>query len=125
MRASLRRAADHERSTAREIGSRRTAVIGSRRREQDIATIQIAGEPVVPECKRRKRAPKVIVDGLRQAAGYKRGAVPLVVIREDGGESVACLWLSDFCRFVGLEPAQLPTRHRSTPRDPRQTEMFQ
>lgn len=123
-RRSLRRAAAHERDVARAIGSRRTATIGSRRSEADVAPIVVRGMRLAIEAKLRGRLPALITRGLEQARSYARGAVPVVVAREIGGRAIVCMDLAAWCELVGLDVAAMPARHTPTRRDARQLDMF-
>ncbi len=63
------------------------------------------------EVKHRAKLPALIVGALGQAARYTPGAVPLAVVSERGGPQLACLYLIDFARLMGLDGApELPRR---------------
>jgi hypothetical protein len=119
-RASSRRAAQHERDTARALGSVRTARRGSYRREPDLAPIVARGLRLAPECKVRSTL-RTLLSWLQQAEGYQPGAAPLVIARDGAGEQIAIMRLDHWLVLAGLDGAQLPTRHRPTRREPRQT----
>ncbi len=119
-RRAARRGAQLERDAARAMGSTRTARIGSRMPEPDVASIFVGGLTLQPECKARARVPKVILDAMAQALRYAPRAVPIVVLRPRGEEALVIVGLAAWCQLVGLAPERLPSRHRPTPRDPRQ-----
>lgn len=119
-RASSRRAAQHERDTARALGTVRTARRGSYRREADVAPIVARGLRLAPECKVRASL-RTLLRWLEQAEGYVPGAAPLVVARDHAGEQIAIMRLDHWLVLAGLDNAELPTRHRPTRREPRQT----
>lgn len=116
----LRRAADHERKTGRALGSRRTATIGSRKSEADVAPIEARGVPIQAECKSTKRPPAFFVKGLAQARRYNRAAHPMLVVRAFGGGVFVVMELDTFVAIAGIEAGALPTTHRPTRRDARQ-----
>lgn len=62
------------------------------------------GELLQPECKTRRRLPRLVMAALDQARGYLPGAVPVAIISEKGGEAIACLPLRDLARLLGLQP---------------------
>ncbi|MFO0553480.1 MAG: hypothetical protein U0271_34170 [Polyangiaceae bacterium] len=116
MRHAHRHGADLERVGARALGSRRVARVGDRRGGQDVATIEVRGVRLVTECKYRRRLPRLIVDGLDQAQRYDTGAEPMLIIREHRGRALLVLDLEVGCRLLGIEGAELPTKHAPTRR---------
>lgn len=119
-----RAAAENERMVARALGAVRVARRGSYRKEQDVSTIDARGVRLCPEAKLRASA-KALTAWLNQADGYSAGA-PLVVLRvRNGGEAIAILRLATFVEIAGIEPMELPTKHKVTKRNPKQTELFE
>jgi hypothetical protein len=102
MTVAHRHGANREREAAAVLGSKRV----HRKRGQrapDVVPIRFAdGSVVVPESKTRKALPKWLKAALTQARGYHRGAVPLVVLSETGGQALAVLPLVDLAQLVGL-----------------------
>jgi hypothetical protein len=100
--AAHRRAARREREAAAVLGSKRV----HRKRGQkapDVVPIRFAdGSVIVPEAKTRAKLPKWLKAALDQARGYHRGAVPLVVLSETGGQAIAVIPLTDLATLVGI-----------------------
>lgn len=72
-------------------------------RAPDVVPVRFEnGAVVVPESKTRKALPKWLKAALSQARGYHRGAIPLVVLSETGGQALAVLPLVDLAQLVGL-----------------------
>lgn len=123
-RRAHRRAAAHELHTARALKTERVLRGGRRVSAPDVKTIAlVCGLVLQAECKARKRAPKVILDGLDQARRYAPAAVPCVVLRPMGSSALVVLGLEAFAVIAGIEPEAMPKKHRPTRRDPRQLEL--
>lgn len=125
MSTSHRRGAQPERDAAKALRSARTGRVGCRQRHADVAPVVVEGLTLSPEAKHRRRLPRLIVDGLAQAASYVRGSVPLLVIRELGGRAVACLPLDAFVRIAGIDAGALPQRHTPTKRTSTQLDLLE
>lgn len=123
MDARLARAAAHERKTGAALGSRRTARIGSRASEADVAAIEARGVALQAECKTTKRPPAFFTKGLAQARKYNRAAHPLLVVRAFGGDVFVVLELDTFTAIAGIEASVLPTKHKATARESKQMEL--
>lgn len=108
-----------ERTAAKALGSTRTVRrIGES--APDMATVVLPnGEVLQPEVKHRARLPALIVGALGQARRYSPDAVPLAVVSERGGPQLACLYLSDLARLLGLDASPAVPRERRARRPPK------
>lgn len=108
-----------ERTAARALGGRRNVRrIGES--APDMAPVVLPnGVMLQGEVKHRARLPRLIAQALAQAARYTPGAVPLAVVSERGGPQLACLYLSDLARLLGLDGAPTLPRERRAARRPR------
>lgn len=121
------RAAARERQAAKLLGSTRV-LRRSKQTAPDVVPIRLPnGDLLQPEVKNGlRRCPRSIVKALEQAARYTRGAVPVAVFSDVGGQAIACLPLKDLARWLGTSPekmgVQLCLAFGSAP-DPRQMEI--
>ena len=108
-----------ERTAARALGSARTVRrIGES--APDMAPVTLpCGVVVQGEVKHRARLPALIVGALGQAARYTPGAVPVAIVSERNGPQLACLYLSDLARLLGLDGAPTLPRERRAARPPK------
>lgn len=108
-----------ERTAAKVLGTTRTTRRIGERAPDMAAVVLPNGESLQGEVKHRARLPALIVGALGQAARYSPDAVPVAIVSERNGPQLACLYLSDFARLVGLNtPPSLPRERRAT-RPPR------
>jgi len=86
----------NEREEAKAFGVERNARMGKNAgdtTEHPIFSIEI---------KYRKTIPKLIGEGLSQAAGYYPDKTPLLVVKERGMRgSIVCMWRKDFIDHFG------------------------
>jgi len=77
------------------------------------------GTVLAPEIKTRAKLPKYLSKALAQAAGYApRGAVPVAVISELGGQALVVIDARTFARLVGItKPEQTAQLSLSEARD--------
>lgn len=108
-----------ERTAARALGGTRTRRrIGER--APDMAPLALpCGLVLQGEVKHRAKLPRLLAQALAQAANYTPGAVPLAVVSERGGPQLACLFLSDLARLLGLDGAPTLPRERRPARPPK------
>ncbi|GIV51997.1 MAG: hypothetical protein KatS3mg038_2518 [Candidatus Kapaibacterium sp.] len=102
---SKRKGTTYEREIARLVGAQRNY----QHRAGDGADIiaRIGAHTLAIECKRR-RSLSTIHSWMQQAiANARDGEIPVVVMRQDGGENLVLLRLSD---FVFLLQGRAPTR---------------
>lgn len=83
-----------ERDAAEALGGKRHVRLD---RGEVAADVDMpAGSPFTVECKYRKNLPKLLIEGLRQAAGYAPGKLPLLVVKQRGQKgALAVLSLAD------------------------------
>ena len=104
------RAARREREAARALGARRIVRHIGESAPDTTAVVLASGLVLQPEVKSTKRPPKLVLDALEQARGYRADAVPLVVVAPYGGEMIACLPLLAFVQIAGIAPVELPAQ---------------
>lgn len=103
MTAVHRRAARRERQVAEVLGTERVRYRPRYVKAPDVVPIRMAdGSVLVPESATRAKLPKWFLRKLEQARGYAKGAIPLVVWSQTGGEPIACLPLVDLAQLVGI-----------------------
>lgn len=104
-----RRAAAREREMARLLGTTRVVRKRPRERAPDALPIRLPnGDLIQPEAKNgMKRCPRALVKALEQARSYTRGAVPVAVFSDVGGQAIACVPLKDFSRWMQISPEKL------------------
>lgn len=87
-----------EKSAAGSLGGRRNVRGGDF--SQSIADVE---HPLFSiECKYRKQLPKLLTNGLAQAAGYNKDKIPLLVVKERYQRgALVVLKLSDFEDLLG------------------------
>lgn len=89
-----------ERLAAAALGGQRHIRWNRFERAADI-DLPAEGPAIVVECKYRKRLPKLLADGLAQAAGYAPGKAPVLVIKERGqAGALVVLRLADFSKLL-------------------------
>lgn len=106
MTAAHRRGAALERSAARHLGTRR---VRPRRgvSAPDVEPVRLpSGVVLSVECKKRGRAPALLLRALEQAKRYLPSAVPAVVFAPTGEPPLIVLSLDVFRRIAGLAPVE-------------------
>jgi hypothetical protein len=102
--AHHRRGAYAEDRTAAALGGERVKNRPRKQRAPDVWAVRLpSGEFLQPECKSRRRGTKLVEAALVQAAGYTPSAIPVAVISARGGRPIACVYLDDFARLVGVK----------------------
>ena len=123
MSAAHRRAASLEQAAADVLGSERVKYRPRFVSAPDVRPIRLKdGSEIQVEAKTRKRLPAVILEALRQAERYARGAIPVGVIREKGGRALAVLWLPHLASLLNIPQPDAP--ERKTPKTKRQLRLF-
>lgn len=123
MSAAHRRAASLEQAAADVLGGERVRYRPRFESAPDIRPIRLQdGRTIQVEAKTRKRLPAIVLEALRQAERYARGAIPVGVIRERGGKALAVLWLPHLASLLGIEPPDPP--ERKAPKAKRQLGLF-
>ena len=116
MSAAHRRAASLEQHVADALGGERVKYRPRYMSAPDIRPIRLKdGSEIQVEAKTRKRLPAIVLEALRQAERYARGAIPVGVIREKGGRALAVLWLPHLASLLNIPQPEAPERKPKKP----------